>query len=612
VNGYREHSGIFKSSDKGVSWKNISGDMKGAVITAFACYDTTCFIGGNKKLYKTSTNSENLIDIFANLNAGATAYVNDMQALSKDELYVITTTSGAFSSVNGGTTFTKFDIPGITGGQDLAKLDNNTLILTGTSGKSRVSRDAGVTWEDAKLAVAIWEVGGIFGDSLYVLAKSDVYKIKMADLKAGTYTWVKQTVSPDNNIHKMHIFDEDNAIVVGLGQTFKTTGNKGKTWIDVPLPSVPLYDADLDFNGLRNIKDTAFASVNRFPFIDYPSSSPLPDVYWSGGLFKTTDNWNTYSSLDAALIGAAEGNDPSKNPQLGVCNGFNPQVIEYAGSNVVLVWARWYDYSAATRAEHSRVFRSADVGKTWKAVSDDFGGSNYVIDMKFNGNTGYVAGNKILLKSTDKGLTFTDIYPALKSAAGGDQFINAITLRPGNELFLTSTTAVLRSVDGGTTFTKLPVATGGNDLFAFNNTSWMVLGTTSKSSYTSDSGTTWLPSSPGATIYECGGVWNDYFYALGQGKYYRMPVADLKLTSSSMVLKPGELSIRYKPLSVELVSSDQVISRCQVYSIAGQLITDIVPQTNQVELLNQQFKPGIYLVKSQAGNKTFVNKIIFR
>jgi photosystem II stability/assembly factor-like uncharacterized protein len=609
--GFREHSGIFVTFDKGVAWKNISGDLKGAVITAFASYDTTCYIGGNKKLYRTSRNSEILIDIFNNLNAGATAYVNDIQAVSKDEIYVITTTNGAFKSVNGGDTFTKYNITGITGGQDLLKVDDNTLILTGSSGKSRVSRDAGITWEDAKLAVAIWEVGGVLGDSLYVLAKSDVYKIKVTDLTSGNYTWVKQTVSPDNNLHKMHVFDSDNAILIGLGQTFKKTGDKGKTWTDVPLPAVPTYDASLDFNGLRNIKDTAYACLNRFYFVDY--TSPLNDIYWSGGICKTTDNWTTYSSLDAALIGAAEGTDASKNPQLGICNGFNPTVIEYAGNNVVLVWARWYDVSGiTTKVEHSRVFRSADAGKSWKVVSDDFGGSNYVMDIKFNGNTGYVAGNKILLKSTDKGSTFTDIYPALKSVAGTDQFINAITLRPGNEFFVTTTTAVFRSADGGTSFTKLGTTTGGNDMYAFNNSGWIVLGTTSKSLFTNDAGSSWLACSAGATIYECGGVWNENFYALGQGKLYRMPVSGLNLTSAQNLSKPGELSVIYKPLSVELVSGEQLINRCLVYSVSGQVITDFTPFSNRVELQNHQFKPGLYIVRSQVGNSTFVNKIVVR
>jgi photosystem II stability/assembly factor-like uncharacterized protein len=609
--GYREHSGIFRTGDKGVTWKNISGDLKGAVITAFASYDTTCFIGGNKKLYKTSRNSETLIDIFNNLNAGATAYVNDIQAITKDEIYIITTTSGAFKSVNGGDTFTKYNITGITGGQDFFKVDDKTLILTGTSGKSRVSRDAGVTWEDAKLAVAIWEVGGIFGDSLYVLAKSDVYKIKVADLTAGNYTWVKQTVSPENNIHKMHVFDSDNAILIGLGQTFKTTGDKGKTWIDIPIPTVPLYDADLDFGGLRNIKDTAYACLNRFYFIDYPSTSPLNDIYWSGGILKTTDNWATYSSLDAALIGAAEGTDASKNPQLGICNGFNPQVIEYAGNNVLLVWARWFDVSGVAKMEHSRIFRSADAGKTWKVVSDDFG-TIYMMDIKFNGNTGYAAGNKILLKSVDKGNTFTDIYPVLKTVAGTDQFINTITLGAGNEIFLTTTTAVFRSPDGGTSFTKLATTTGGNDLYKFNSQSWIVLGTTSKSLYTNNAGTNWLPCSTGATIYECGGVWNDNFYALGQGKLYKMPVAGLNLTSAGMIDRPVEISVIYKPSSIELVTLGQIIDRCVVYSITGQTIMEIQPASDRVELKNQFFKPGIYLVKSQAGKSIYLNKVLFK
>lgn len=107
----------------------------------------------------------------------------------------------------------------------------------------------------------------------------------------------------------------------------------------------------------------------------------------------TTDNWTTWSDLDAALIGKEEGNDPSRNPQLGVCNGLNTSVIEYVGNGVILLWARWYDYSAAERAEHNRIFRSTDKGKKWSVVSEDFGGT-FIQDIKFRGNTGYFGGTR--------------------------------------------------------------------------------------------------------------------------------------------------------------------------------------------------------------------------
>ena len=121
-----------------------------------------------------------------------------------------------------------------------------------------------------------------------------------------------------------------------------------------------------------------------------------------------------------------------------------------------------------------------------------------------------------------------------------------------------------------------------------------------------------MACSAGATIYEIGGVWNDTFYALGQGKIYKMPVSGLGLTYAQEIPKLNELRVMYKPSAIELVSSDKRIDRCTVYSITGQLMLDAQPLSYSVELPGNSLKPGIYIVKSSAGNMIYTNKIVFR
>ena len=607
---YKTHSGIFKTTNKGATWKNLSGDLANTVISTIIFGDTACYIAGNKELHKASIHSDVATSIFANLNTSGNGYINDIHVVSDTELYLITVSHGVFKSTDGGATFEKF--AGVTGGNDIFKVDDNTLFLAAGSGKSKYSNDGGATWNDAGLAsTTLWEVGGIFNDSLVVLAKSDILKISLANLNAGTMTWVSQTVSPDNNIHKMEVFDDSHALLIGLGQTFLRTADKGVTWTELAVPETGFPHEELDFNGLRNIGDTAVACMNRFYLADYPSTVDKADIYYQGGLFMTTDNWTTWSDLDAALIGKEEGNDPSRNPQLGVCNGLNTSVIEYVGNGVILLWARWYDYSAAERAEHNRIFRSTDKGKKWSVVSEDFGGT-FIQDIKFRGNTGYFGGNKILQKSTDGGATFTDIYPAFKTAVGADHFINTITLGEGDEVFITSTTGVLKSPDGGTTWAKVAGVTGGNDFWRFDNDSWLVMGTTSKSFFTNDGGATaWVNASAGATIYEIGGVWNGNVYALGQGKLYRTSLEGLGINTSSELVKLGEgLNVLYLPGSVDLVSKESTIERCAVWSVNGQLMQDLRPASNRLSLPYHAFTPGIYITRTLSGGRLFIHKIV--
>ena len=620
ASGTITHSGIFKTNNKGATWKNLSGDLGSTMIMSIAFSDTTGYIAGNKKLYRTSANSEVLTDIFANLNTGGNGFVNDIDLIDKDEFYAVTVGDGVFKSTDGGATFSKFNIPGINGGNDIFKVNDSTIMLAGGAGKSRISIDSGTTWTECGITVAIWEVGGVFNDSLYLLAKSDMYKISVADVaagNAGSGYWKKSTLSEGNNLHKAHVFDDNKMMVIGLGPTFKMTRDKGATWNDITHPTVPVLDSELDFSGLRVVEDTAYASLNHILFIEDNTN-----IYLSGGILKTTNNWDTYSSVNVALIGKDEGNDPSRNPHLPFCNGFNPSVIEYAGNNIILVWARWSDLSTDPKTEHSRIFRSTDGGKTsgnWEIVSDDFL-KGYVQDIKINGDTGYVCGNKIFLKSVDRGKTFTNIYTNLDPEQDDDMFINSITLGDENELFVTTSgDGVYRSTDGGTTFARLSGSSGANDFFKFDDNSWIFLGSSGKSMFTNDEGTSWMschPSNPNVTalsVFEIGGVLNDSLYALGKGYLYKLSVPDLYLkVSVPEILSGNGLKISYKSNSIELVSSEKNIDVCRVYSLSGQLITITKPFSRRVELQNNAFTPGVYIVSAMAGGKVYNNKVVFK
>jgi hypothetical protein len=192
---------------------------------------------------------------------------------------VTTIANGVFKSTDGGTTFTKFNITGITGGWDLYKVSANTLVFVGSTNKSRVSNDGGATWTDCKLATTIWEIAGVINDSLSVLAKSDIYKIALSDLTTGNFKWVTQKLSDGNNLQKAHIFDENKMIIIGAGGTAKISSNKGITWKDFVLPYSSGYDKVIDFAGLSSKGNIGYACLNRFYLADFPSTSTNTDVY---------------------------------------------------------------------------------------------------------------------------------------------------------------------------------------------------------------------------------------------------------------------------------------------------------------------------------------------
>lgn len=608
--GTNSHSGVLKTTDSGATWKSITGDLGSSVITCISFADTVGYMGGLNMLYKTTTSSDTVTSLIANLVSDSKAYVSDITVIDKDELYVATTGDGAFHSTDGGATFTNYSTLGANGGWDILPINDSTLVFVGGTNKSRVSTDSGATWADCLLGTSIWEIAGVMNDSLFVLAKADIYKIALTDLLAGNYTWVTQTIGADN-LQKAYIFNENSMMIVGGGGLAKITSDKGMTWTDIDLPYAPGYDDDMDFSGLTGEGNVGYACFNRFKLADYPTSSDNEDIYFSGGVFVTTDNWETFDDLDMAKLGKDEGDDPSKNPQMSGCNAINPQVIAYLGDETLLLWARWYDLSVSPKEEHSRIFKTTDGGSNWKVVSDDFGKSLYVQDMKVNGDTVYVGGNQIFMKSVDKGETFTDMYANLDEGEDDKMFVNSITLGDDGEVFVTtSVDGVLMSANGGNTFTAYEGLGGANDFYKFDQNSFMAIGTTSKSYFTNDGGTNWENCAAPSTVYEIGGVMNDSLYALGRGKYFKIALADLDMTTAvSDLAATSGVKVLYQPTGV-LVVSEKNIDQCILYNITGRMVRNLKPNSTTCKFSKGEFATGIYFISTITNGKRSTHKVI--
>lgn len=607
-----DHSGIFKTTDSGKTWKNISGDLKGDVIAEIASYGNNVFIGGNKMLFKTTPSSDTLINILDATKGDGSDYFNDITMVNENEMYLITTNDSLYFSNDGGSTFGQF--PFIAGGFDIYKVNDSTLVVGGSSNKSYVSTNHGQQWKPLGLTKPIWEIPGIVNDSLWMFGDAVIYKIPVSDLLSGKYNFITQTVG-NGNLQKA-LIQGNNVLVTGNSATFISSSTGGQSWknMDIPLDNElkEMYDK-IDFNGLSMMGNEGYACFNRIVFVDYPTSSPHNDVYWSGGVVSTTDNWETIKSVDVANLGKANSSDPSANPNHASCNGVNTSVIEFAGNNLVFLWARWYDYSGETRAEHSRVFRSADGGKNWTAVTDDLG-TKYVQAVKAKGDTVFVAGNSLLFRSVDKGVTFENIYPKLDKDENDAMFINSVTLGNKGEVFITTTADSVRmSTDLGETFRVLGNINGSSDFYQFDMNSYIFMGGTGKSKFTNDGGANWQECHPGAVIYEIGGVYNEKLYALAKGAFYTVATAALDLKTSVSIIPDKEgLTLMYKPESVEILSTGALIDRCEVYSVNGTLMYSAKPASSRVEFYRSNFIPGVYIVTSSVKNKIFRNKIVFK
>ena len=609
----KTHSAVFKTVNGGEKWIAITADFGSAYVTTIKAVGSDIYMGGNKILLKGSTTTDTTTDLFPAFSAvaGTTAFINEIRSFSGNDINVLTTT-GVYNTKDNGVTFSK--INGLTGGNDIFKLDDKVAIVLGNSTASKATVDGGTTWVSCYPGKTCFEIPGILNDSLYALGSSVLYKIAVTDLKAGNYKWVAKTmVSSNSNLQKMYQFDASNALIIGDDHIAKKTTDKGITWTNATLPELYINDGRYDFRSVSSSGNAGYTTTRHYKHIDYPSGE---DYFLSGLIFKTEDAWKTWKVLNNKNVGKDTSTDASKYPLMEGCYGMDNYTIECVDAKTAYMYVDWSDTISVPDVEtrHSRVFKTTDGGDLWTAVTKDFG-SAIVMSIKFSGETGYIAGNKILLKTVDGGKTFTDLFPKLSAGTDGSQIVSAVAMRTKNEVFFSTSNnkGVFFTGDGGNTFSMLSGITGGLDFALLDNNSFMSVGPINSNKFTNDGGITWKDSNLSAAIYAAGKVLNDSLYVLGKSNAYKIAVADLNITTFiAEVKRPNPVRVLYGSSSLELVSAEADIDRCMVYNVNGQLVAIIEPKASSCTFEYNSFTPGIYIIASMIEGKKYTQKVIFK
>lgn len=609
----KAHSVVFKTVNGGEKWTAFTSDFGSAYINTMKMVGTDVYIGGNKILLKASGTNETITDLFPSFSAvaGSTAFINEIRSSQGGEINIITTT-GVFRSTDGGSSFTKMNGP--TGGNDFFKLDEKIMIVLGTSSVSKATINGGATWISSFPGKTCFEIPGIFNDSLYALASSVIYKIAVNDLKAGNYKWIAKALGEgSSNLQKMYLLDASKALLIGDDQIAKKTTDKGITWSDLALPQLYIYDGKYDFRSVSTNSNAGYVTTRRLSLVDYDSKE---DYFLNGLIFKTEDAWETWKVLNNKNVGKDTPVDASKYPLMTGCYGMDNYTIECVDAKTAYIYVGWSDTISVpkTVTKHSRVFKTADGGDLWTAVTKDFSNS-MVMSIKFSGETGYVAGNKILMKTIDGGKTFTDLYPKLAVGTDSALIVSSVAMHTKDEVYFQTSNnkGVFYTGDGGTTFSRLNGINGGLDFVVLDNNSIMSVGSSTSNKFTNNGGITWKDSNLGVAIYAAGKVFNDSLYVLGKSNVYKIAVADLDIKTLVADLKsPGALNVLYGTAALKLVSTDGDIDRCMVYNMNGQLVAITEPKSETFSFEYNSFAPGVYILSSLIEGKRYTQKVIFK
>lgn len=609
----KTHSALFKTINGGVNWKAVTADLGGLYINTIKQVGSDIYIGGNKTFYKTTSTGETLTDLFPEFSAvaGTNAFINEIRALSENDITIITT-SGLYNTTDGGKSFQK--VNGSTGGNDFIKIDDKTIMCIGTSSLSKATLNGGASWLSCSPGKTCFEIPGIFNDSIIVLSSAIIYKLSIADFKSGNFKWVTKILgSGSSNLQKMYQFDDKNALLIGDDQIAKKTKDKGLTWTDITLPKLFLNDGNYDFRSVTSYANTGYVTTRKTSIADF---STKEDYYLNGVIYKTTDAWKSWIVLNNKNIGKDTPDDPGKYPLKAGCYGLDHYSIESVDDKILYLNANWFDTITVpkTVTKHSRIFKTTNGGDSWTAISSDFG-SAMVVAMKFSGDTGYIAGNNILLKTTDGGKSFTDLISKIPENTAGDLFFSSLTLVGPDKFYVQTSNnkGAYYSADSGMTFSKINGIEGGMDFVVLDDNSFMSLGSSTPNKFTNDGGLSWKSCNLNAEIYASGQVFNNYLYVLGKTNLYRIAITDLDIkTGISDIIASTPVRVMYDNESVEIASENQIIEKYFIYSITGQLVEVGQPASVNFIIQKCKFKSGSYIVVINISGKRFAQKIILK
>lgn len=219
----------------------------------------------------------------------------------------------------------------------------------------------------------------------------------------GGMTWTNIAATPiptTMGVDVVRAIDENTILVAGTpANTFvyKTT-NSGITWTQV-FTQVGGYIDDIQFKDANN----------GFMYGDPVGSR------WS--LWKTTNGGTTWDSTGLYL------------PQVASEAGWDNAMC-LRGNNI------WFGTNAA------HIYRSTNFGASW--ISTNTPGLTQSTSITFSGNTGFVTGSGIILKSTDAGATFSTFTAP---GTGGNVHLQSLDTR-----YWIAQTNIYYSTNSGSTF----------------------------------------------------------------------------------------------------------------------------------------------------------------
>lgn len=449
--GFGFNAGMIKTTDGGNTWTTRSD------VSGYTTYDRPnirngWFINNNFGFAVGDQSSSNGL-ISRTTNGGLnwtntfipSTTINDIYFLNSNTGFIVGNVGVGYKTTNGGVNWTAMTMGLINNLNGVFALDANNIYAVGQSGKFFKSTDGGSSWSNSSTASAftLYTVNFINSSTGFIGGSSGVFQITTD----GGASWVSRpTPVTQNLIKKLKITGSEILAVGDEKNLFRTTDN-GITWNSLNFSSsAPAENVTGAMYSIDKINNTIVIS----------------GVY--GLIYKSTDNGNTWACLTVAMhkdylqgIYAS-----SMNGKIWAVGGPGPNSVLYS-SNGGADWSSTFggarhgnyrdieflnDNTGYICGESGTILRTTNSGNSWDSIPPMSNQAANCISIPDN-NTVLVGCNAgLLLRSTNSGVNFSLINVGLNT-----QQINDLSFINANTGWGAMSSRIIKTTDKGATWT---------------------------------------------------------------------------------------------------------------------------------------------------------------
>ena len=477
-------SGIFRSTDSGASWANVTSGLGSVTITNFAMLDSDIFAAAQTTILRSTDQGRSWRSIGTGLN---NSYLDVLAVLGNDLLvttlyYGLGNSAAAYRSTDDGRSWSPvLGIPPDTAVFAFAAV--GTTYFAGTQGGVYRSTDSGLSWTQTAgvgLTSPYMAALAALGDTLFGSSSGTAY---FSTDSGDSWSMVPGTMG--NGFNSVRIFQAlGSRLYAGTYAGLFWSTDDGVSWqqplsglLSVPVSSIAQL-GNLLFAGTQTagIFTSSDGGANWSPANNgLAIASVVYATALGPRLFVDCYQGDVYASDDSG----AEWNDVSS----GMASSGSTTTITALASDPV-------NGAVFAATDYNGVQVSFDSGVTWQATSSSSYGS-YIYTLKMSGNYLYAGTDAGIFRSPDDGITWIDASTGLLAT---NLTVEAFA-QSGNTLYCaTQNDGVFYSIDSGATWNDISpsgssydysvsLATAGNYLFLGTQSNGLVISSNNGSSW---------------------------------------------------------------------------------------------------------------------------------